>query len=332
VPAHCEGFKTSISATAYDIVFHGLIKSFEFEEERDAAIIPDDYDELRRRYQRGNTVNLFNVYSIGRTDELELVRLLKALGLEVNIYPNFAHPDAFRKISEAALNISVCPTHDDYFFKYLESRFGTPYVLKHMPVGIGNTAKWLMDVARPLGFEERARKLVETETLAWEKDVARYRDALKGKRVLISGGEVRVVATASLMRELGMEVLGIRGHHYDQFGDALYEGLMADDPGLEVNIATTQIFELVNMLNKTKPDLYLGHAGSNVWAGKLGIPSVPVFSQSQYYMGFRGAFEVARRAKKALANSALQENLKRNLSLPFKKEWYGKNPFHYIVE
>jgi nitrogenase molybdenum-iron protein alpha chain len=327
---HCEGFKTKIAATAYDVVYHGIARTLELEKEKGFQL--SEEEQLRQQNEKSRTVNIFNVFSIGRTDELELQRLLNALGLKVNFFPNFAHPDSFKEISNASLNVSICPTHDDYFLELLKERFGTPYILKNMPIGIRNTNDWIFDVAEVFGLKDQARLLIESETEALEKGLKQYKEALRGKKVLVSGGEVRVVVTAMLMKELGCEVVGVRGHHYDKFGDPLYEKLLEDIPDADVNIATTQVFELANMLERTKPDLYLGHGGSGVWAGKLGIPSVPVFSQSQYYFGYKGAFEVARRANKVLQNKALQKNLRQNLKQPYKKEWYQKSPFEYIKD
>ncbi|MHB8065894.1 MAG: nitrogenase component 1, partial [Ruminiclostridium sp.] len=204
-------------------------------------------------------------------------------------------------------------------------------IINTMPIGIKTTGEWLLDIAREFNLEEQAKRVIEVETAEINKGLVKYTEILKGKKVLISGGEVRVVFTALLMKELGCKVEGVRGHHYDQFGDAIYERLLEDLPDIEVNIATTQVFELANLLKKLKPDLYLGHGGSNVWVGKLGIPSIPVFSQAQFYFGYKGVFEIARRAAKVLQNKAFQENLRDNLLLPYKDEWYQKDPFTYIT-
>ncbi|ADY57043.1 oxidoreductase/nitrogenase component 1 [Syntrophobotulus glycolicus DSM 8271] len=329
---HCEGFKTKISATGYDAVYHGIARSFDLEDEEETNVVADELDLLREQYEKSRTVNIYNTFSIGRTDELELQRLLNSLDLRVNFYPNFVHPEAFKELAKAALNVSLCPTHDDYFLKHLQERFGIPYIIRNMPIGIKNTNEWLLDIAREFHLEAQAQRIIESETAALQKGLLPFAGRLKGKKVFVSGGEIRVAVTGMLLKELGCELVGIRGHHYDHFGDDIFSQLIADNPDLNVNIATTQIFELVNLLNKSKPDLLLGHSGSNVWAAKLGIPSIPIFAQAQYYFGYRGVFEVARRAVRALGNTAFQSSLKENVNLPFKKEWYTKNPFSYIVE
>jgi nitrogenase molybdenum-iron protein alpha chain len=150
--------------------------------------------------------------------------------------------------------------------------------------------------------------------------------------VFVTGGEIRVVVTAMLLEELGCELVGLRGHHYDEFGDEIYSKLLERHADLEVNIATTQAFELVNLIRKTQPDLILSHSGSCVTAGKLGIPALPIYQQTQSYMGFKGVFEVARRCAKLLENPAFAKRLKQNVHLPYKDSWYGKSAFAYIKE
>ncbi|HEX2954656.1 MAG TPA: nitrogenase component 1, partial [Bacillota bacterium] len=139
IPVHCEGFKTKIWATAYDAVYHGLGRKLLDEPEQDERIIPDELELAKEKYRLSRTVNLMNVSSMGRGDELELIRLLNALELEVNVFPVFTKPEEMVKATQAALSISTCPTHDDYFLKHLQEKYGIPYLLQHMPIGIENT-------------------------------------------------------------------------------------------------------------------------------------------------------------------------------------------------
>ncbi len=329
VPVHCAGFRTHISATGYDAAYHGLARFLDF--------IPrelnlDEGEQKIRDEEAKRTVNLFNAVSIGRPDEIELERLLSALGLKVQVYPHFSDEQSFRDITKAALNVSICATHDDYFLDFLKEKHGIPYIIDTMPIGIRNTALWLEKIAAHFGLEEEAKRLIAAEEAALEKGIARYCEIIKGKRVYLGGGEMRVATMAMLYHELGANVIGFRAHHYDQFGDDLYLRAAGDNPDLEVNVATAQVFELVNLINRTKPDLYVGHGGSNSWVAKLGVPCIPLYATPQTYLGYKGTFEVARRSAKHLLNRSYQQRLLGNAPLPYRAEWYEKDPYAYITD
>ena len=332
VPIHCEGFKTKIPASAYDSVYHGILRNLIEPSEQQLPykdlLIPDYLEELKEKQRLSRTVNLLNTASMSRADEAELTRLLRALDLNLNILPCYAHPDDFQRVNEAALNVCICATHDDYFVEHLKEKYGTPYILRSIPIGVKYTNQWILDIARFFELEEAAQLLIETENKELEQAIVPYREVLKGKRVLIGGGEIRVMATAELFNYLGMEVAGLRVQHYDQFADEL----LNDFPDNEVlfNVATGQPFEQANLLEKLKPDIYIGHTGANGLAAKHGVPTLPVFQPSNIFMGYSGVFEFARRIARKLKNPAFNHNLAANIRLPYKKEWYQQDPFSYI--
>jgi nitrogenase molybdenum-iron protein alpha chain len=127
VPVHCEGFKTKIMASAYDSAYHGILRNLLDVKEK--LPLPDDeYEILKEKYRISKTVNLFNVSSMSADDEVELKRILNALELNLNILPCYAHPDDFSRVDEAALNVSICATHDDYFVGHIKEKYGIPFV------------------------------------------------------------------------------------------------------------------------------------------------------------------------------------------------------------
>ncbi|HEY5974878.1 MAG TPA: nitrogenase component 1, partial [Geobacteraceae bacterium] len=302
LPVHCEGFKTRIWATAYDAVYHGIGRTLLGRELQDDA---DGLAGFRQLERLPRTVNLMNVSSMGRVDEQELERLLQAVGLEVNVFPVFAHPEGMVKATQAALSISTCPTHDDYFLTYLEERFGVPYVLQHMPIGIENTSLWLRDVAARFGEEARAEELIGNEEAELRRALDEFRPLFAGKRVFVSAGEFRALATARLLGELGFQVCGIRSFHHDRFADGEYAKLAnATGEDYVIDIANVQPFEEANLLKRLKPDLFLGHANGNMTAAKLGIPSHVIYNTGLAYIGYHGVYELARRLYRQLQNPA----------------------------
>ncbi|MBM7865598.1 nitrogenase [Heliobacterium gestii] len=334
VPIHCQGFKTKIWATAYDAVYHGIVRQlFEGRDESKASALPG-VDESRREVEaerRKKTVNLMNVSSMGRVDEIELERLLRALGLEVNIFPVFSEPDSMVKMTQAALSISTCPTHDDYILKHLNETYGVPYQIEHMPIGIENTNRWLRNIAAFFHLEDAAERIIEQEERELRQALAELTPFFAGKTVFLSAGEFRALATANLLAELGFAVRGIRSFHHDEFAEGEYAKLarQAKDDFI-INIANVQPFEEANLLKRLQPDLFLGHANGNMTASKLGIPAHVIYNTGLSYVGYRGAYELARRLRRLLRNPAFHANLARHVRLPYRDQWYAADPFRYI--
>ncbi|MDR2755376.1 MAG: hypothetical protein LBC20_06685 [Planctomycetaceae bacterium] len=332
LPIHCEGFKTKIMATAYDAIFHSFLRNMmDGKDETEFRVYDNEIAVTAEKLRRRRLVNLLNISSMTGPDQKELMRLLSKLGLEVNMLPCDAHPDAFRLAPFAALSIGVCPTHDDYFMTYLEQKFGVPFVGGQMPIGIENTSRWLRQIAVKLGLTDAAERIIKSETDELNQALKPLLSHLKGKRVMLSAGEMRTLATAVLLQELGMEILAVRPYHYDEFGGTEIEKLETINPNIRINVATAQPFEAVNILYRTKPDLYVGHNCDNIWAAKCGVSILPIYGTNSIYCGYAGAYDVARRLKRHLKNTSFNEHLAKHVRQPYKEIWYSENPFKYIL-
>lgn len=331
IPVHCEGFKTKIWATAYDAVYHGIGRNLLQEPELLKPIFEDEFAELKEKYRRSRTVNLLNVSSMGKVDEQELSRLLRTLGLEVNVFPVFSKPEEMYKVTQAALSISTCPTHDDYFAGYLEEKYGVPQILKHMPIGIENTNSWVREIAKFFGQEEQGETIIKEEVKELKAALKGYLPLFKGKKVFVGAGEFRALATAGLLDELGFEIVGIRSYHHDEFANSEYEKLIGSTGrDFPINIANAQPFEEANLLNKIKPDLFLGHWNGNGTASKLGIATHVIYNTGLSYIGYKGVYELARRLYRQLSNPAFNKRLSRHVRLPYRDSWYDADPYKYI--
>jgi nitrogenase molybdenum-iron protein alpha chain len=317
----CEGFKSKIWATAYDAYYHAFGKSL-FEKPPGT---PDTGEE-----EAALTVNLLNVSSMGRTDELELERLLKLAGLRVNIFPVFAKPLEMWKVTRAALSISVCPTHDDYLLNHLKDKYGVPYVLRHMPIGVKNTSLWLRDIGAALGREKEVEDIIWREELQLKLALGPFLPLFRGKKVFLSAGEYRALATANLLAELGFEISALRPFHYDKFADTELEKLMGLGADFVLNVADCQPFEEASLIKKLRPDLFMGHLVCNQTASKLGIPTHTIYNTGLNYVGYKGVFELARRLWRHLRNPSFHKALSKRAKLPYHKSWYSEDAFKFI--
>ena len=331
IPVHCAGFKTKVMATAYDDVYHGILRGLVKKPERPSGkkIVPDDLNDLKQRYLERKTVNILNVSSMSRPDEDELERLLNAIGLNVRFLPCYSDADDFKFALESSLNVSICGTHDDYFVEHLQTLYGIPFIIDTIPIGRRNTAKWLLRIAEHFDLTREAEKFIAAEDKLLDEALEQFRPSLEGKTAFLAGGEVRIIATAEILQDLGIEVIGFKGHHYDRFAEPVFGALVNVDD-VVFDVATQQPFEQVNLVRRLKPDLFVGHTGGNNISAKQGIPLLPLFGPSYNYMGYSGVFEVARRIRRIMSNYQFNKKLAEHRPLPYKASWYEKDPFTYI--
>lgn len=320
LPVHCEGFKTKIWATAYDAVYHAIGRAFLQQSPTSTALEAEK-----------PVVNLMNVSSMGRIDEVELERLLTTLGLSVNIFPVFSKPEKLQAMTQAKLSISTCPTHDDYLLHYLQEKYNIPYIIQHMPIGIANTGEWLRSIAAFFGTAKETEAVIAAEEQELKQALEEFKPVFSGKKVFVSAGEFRALATAILLAELGFEVVAVRSFHHDEFADPEYEKLAkitAKD--FPLNIANCQPFEEANLIKRVKPDIFLGHMNGNATAAKLGVATNVIYNVGLQFVGYQGAYQLARRLYRQLINPGFNHKLSHWVQLPYSDQWYHRDPFTYI--
>jgi len=192
LPLECAGFKTKIVATAYDVVYHAILKYLITRADESQALSTESAAERASRAARKQrTVNLLNVASMSRGDEVELTRLLNGIGLDVNVLPCFAAPDRFSRVRDVALNVSICATHDDYFVEHMKELYGIPYVLSTIPIGTRHTRKWLYEIADFFHLRAEADRLIAAEEAEVRTALEPLTENLRGKTVFVSAGEIR---------------------------------------------------------------------------------------------------------------------------------------------
>jgi nitrogenase molybdenum-iron protein alpha chain len=335
---HCPGFKSRVVASAYDAFYHGLLRDIPLEPEPWKDYVPldpscPDYDiqQAKDRYQDSHTVNLWNATSIGYQDEEEIERLLHALGLKVQVFAEFSSLDDYRKISRAALNVSMCDVHDDYMLKFLNEKYGTPYYIAGMPVGLRKTREWLCGIAKHFGLEAEAEKLADYEERLASEAIAPFLPLIKGKRVLVCGGVIRAGAEAMALADLGMEIIGIKAYHYDDNAEEVFKNVAEELPDVHVAVSN-QLFELAHQLKTLKPDLVVTHGGTHGQVSKMGYPSIHIFMADGVFFGYTGIYQIMRRIKFALENTHYQKRLSNHIRLPYKEWYWNADAFSFIKD
>lgn len=314
VPIHCEGFKSKICASGFDAAFISINKYI--------------LKKQKVEKQKG-LINLFAPTTVSYADQKEMERMLHLLGAKVNYIPFYSSLEKIKTIPAAEASTSICKVFADEFMKTLWEDYQIPYSHTVMPIGIRNTDKWYRGIAKVLGKEQEVEEIIAKEHERIEPLVAKIRNRLQGKRVFICGGTGRSFAAAALIDDFGMELVGLETPTYDADAQIDIEYLNDIHKDYVVDIANMQPFEQVNLLNKLKPDAFIGVPD---WAAKLGIPTTHVLDGKRPTMGYDGLLFLGNKIADQLENPGFNKKLAQHIKLPYKDSWYQESAFKYIAK
>lgn len=313
VPIHCEGFKSKICASGFDAAFLAI----------NEYILKHEVQPKEK-----GLINLFAPTTISYADQREMERMLALLGAKVNYIPFYSSLEKIKKIPAAEASTSICKVFADEFMKTLEEDYGIPYSHTVMPIGIRNTDKWYRGIAKVIGKEKEVEEIIAREHERIEPLVEKLRQRLQGKRVFICGGTGRSFAAAALIDDFGMKLVGLETPTYDEDAQVDIEYLNGIHKDFVLDIANMQPFEQVNLVNKLKPDAFIGVPE---WAAKLGIPTTHVLDGKRPTMGYDGLLFLGNKIADQLENPGFNVKLSKHVKLPYKDSWYEEDAFKYIV-
>jgi light-independent protochlorophyllide reductase subunit B len=241
--------------------------------------------------------NLLGPTALGfrhRDDIIEVKRLLRRLGVDVNVTaPLEASPSDLRRLPDADFNIVLYPEIAAAAANWLERAHGQPST-KTIPIGVGATREFIDEVAGLAGVDPApALGACQSRLPWWSRSVdSTY---LTGKRVFIFGDASHAIAAARVAREeMGFEVVGL-GAYNREFAREVRTAAQA--LGLTALI-TDDYLEVEAAIADQQPELVLGTQMERHIAKRLRIPcaviSAPAHVQdfpARYspQMGFEGA-------------------------------------------
>jgi light-independent protochlorophyllide reductase subunit B len=250
-----------------------------------------------RMPQRPPRCNVLGPTALGfrhRDDLVEVLRLLRLLGIEVNVVaPAGACPADLARLGDADFNVVMYPEIAAPAAQWLQRTFGMPST-RTIPIGVAATREFLAEVAALAGVDGAPLLEQESSRLPWySKSVdSTY---LTGKRVFVFGDATHAIAAARVARdELGFTVVGIGTYSREQAREVRQA---ASAYGLEALISDDYL-EVEARISDLQPELVLGTQMERHIAKKLGIAcaviSAPVHVQdfpARYspQMGFEGA-------------------------------------------
>ena len=168
-------------------------------------------------------VNIMGEYNIGG-DAWEIERVLHKCG--INVVATFSgdgHYDEMRRAHNADLNLVMCHRSINYIAEMMDTKYGIPWQKVNF-IGIRAMSKSLRKIAayfRDEALTQRIEEVIAEEEAVAYAGIAKHRERLSGKKVMLFVGGSRAHHYQELFRDLEMEPV-VAGHEFAHRDD--YEG------------------------------------------------------------------------------------------------------------
>ncbi len=319
VAVHCEGFKSRIWATGFDISDHAVLQGI---------VKP------RREGVSTNKINFKNFFESARP---EIIEIFKNFDLEPTFLYCNSTVEELEHLSEALATTCICGTLGNYLGNALEEKFGVPYVRSINQCGIVGFETWLREIGKVTNRLDKVEKYIEEQRAIYLPQIEEVKKELKGLTAVLGMGPGYTFEVSRVLNELGVKVVWALAWHYDkkyENGDVppSMKYLLDSNIDFEASVADQQNYEVMNILNKYKPDMYLSrHPGSTVWAIKNGTPAIYVADEYMIF-GYKHTLEFAKTIVDTIKNRSFEKNLAARTKLPYTKWWYEQNVDKFLEE
>ena len=242
-----------------------------------------------------HSINIVGDFNLA--GEIWLIRkYFEEIGVEVvaNITGDGRIAD-IQRCHGAGLNVVQCSGATMDLAKIMKERYGTPFV-RVSYFGVEDMAEALYSVARHFQDEEmldKARQLVKRELSTLLPQLAKYKQALSGKKAAIYvGGAFKAFSLVKAFRLIGMQVVLV-GSQTGTKED--YEELeRISDPGTII-VDDSNPLELATFLKEKEVDLFVGGVKERPIAYKLGVAFCDHnHERKEMLAGFTGMLNFAR--------------------------------------
>lgn len=315
VAIFCEGFRSKVWTTGFDAGYHGVARKI-----------------VQKPQKKRNIINVINFWGSDIFGEW-----FKEFGYEPNYITPYATVESLAHSSEAAATVQACSTLGSYLGAALEQEYGVPEIRNSAPYGIAQTDRWFRELGKILGKEKEVESFLERKKKEYIPQIEELREKLKGKTAYVTAGASHGHSLLALIQELGMKPVGAAIFHHDpvydnESPDADTLQHVVEDYGdvSNFNVCNKQEFELVNVLNRVKPDILLArHGGMTLWGAKFGIPSL-LIGDEHFGMGYEGVVNYGKRILETLENDEFVKNLSKHSLNPYTKWWLDQEPYTFL--
>jgi nitrogenase molybdenum-iron protein alpha chain len=305
---HCEGFKSRIWASGFDIADHAVMRSI-----------------VKPPKEKRPVINFKNFFESHRKE-------ITAIFARFGVTPQFLYMNStveeLSHISESLATVCVCGTLGTYLGNALEEKYGVPYIRTINFLGVTGFEKWLREIGKAIGKEKEIDAYLAEEREKYLPEITELKKELKGLRAVIGMGPGYTYEVARVLQELGIEVVWAAAWHYDYRYDngavpPAMDYLKTESPNdIGFSVADMQNYEILNIINRYRPDIYFSrHPGSTVWAIKQGVAAFYVADEYSIF-GYKGMLQFVKSVADVIRNRSFEKNLAARCKLPYTDWWY----------
>jgi nitrogenase molybdenum-iron protein alpha chain len=316
VAIFCEGFRSKVWTTGFDAAYHGIARKL----------------IQKPRERRNDMINVINFWGSDVFSDW-----FAPFGAKPNYITPYSTVNGLKYASEAAATVQACSTLGSYLGAVLEQDFGVPEIPAAPPYGVAQTDRWFRALGKVLGKEDIAEKIIAEKKKEYLPKIEELRKKLSGKTAYVTAGAAHGHALLNVLGELGLKAVGAAIFHHDSVydsgrpeNDQLAQRVTDYGNVPNYNVCSKQEFELVNALNRIRPDVLLArHGGMTLWGAKLGIPALLV-GDEHYSMGYEGLVRYGERLLEVMENDEFVKNLEKHAVNPYTKWWFEQQPYYFL--
>jgi nitrogenase molybdenum-cofactor synthesis protein NifE len=193
----------------------------------------------------------------------------------------------------------------------MEERYDIPF-FEGSFYGIQDTSEALREIARlliekgaPDELMGRTDALIAREEARAWAGIAKYKERLAGKKVLLITGGVKSWSVVAALQEGGMELVGTSVKKSTKEDKERIKEIMGEDAHMIDDMSPREMYK---MLKDAKADIMLSGGRSQFVALKAKMPWLDINQERHHaYMGYVGMVALVREIDKALSNPVWEQ-------------------------
>lgn len=266
------------------------------------AFIDQVVEEKPKQEKRVNIIGIVpsqDVFWEGNLAEIE--RILNSIGLEVNTLFN---DKKIEDLSAASLNIVLSPWVGVKTAQKLEEKFGTPYIVNPLPIGVDETNAFLENVGEAFGID--VSEVTAKEEAKTYKAIEKVADFIidfdiQVKFATVTDSNYAIALNKFLVNEFGWipSLALISDEVPEDYRDLIQRELKFENTISPEVVFESDSYKIWNTLEKESPEFIFGSSLDKDFAAKIGATKLsiafPITDRivlDRGYAGYRGAINL----------------------------------------